>query len=107
MTGVFYDSIMHGKRFLYLLYNITTRTFQTEQRTAHHRQNWQHMFTKQEIKARLQNFSSQDDNDKESAKDCKHNLSPMILKGNHANGIIVNLGNTFTNIHEITNFDYP
>ena len=44
---------------------------------------------------------------KESAKDCKHNLSPMILKGNHANGIIVNLGNTFTNIHEITNFDYP
>ena len=44
---------------------------------------------------------------KESAKDCKHNLSPMILKGNHANGIIVKLGNNFTNIHEITNFDYP
>lgn len=44
---------------------------------------------------------------KEGAKECKHNLSPMILKGNHANGIIVKLGNNFTNIHEITNFDYP
>ena len=64
MTGVFYDSIMHGKRFLYLLYNIATRTFQTEQHMAHHQQNRQHMFTKQEIKARLQNFSSQDDEDK-------------------------------------------
>ena len=64
MTGVFYDSIMHGKRFLHLLYNITTRTFQTEQRTAYHRQNWQNMFTKQENKARLKNFSSKDGKDK-------------------------------------------
>ena len=40
-------------------------------------------------------------------QDCKHNLSPMILKGDHANGIIVKLGNNFTNINEITNFDYP
>ena len=31
----------------------------------------------------------------------------MILKGNHANGIIVKLEKNFTNTREITNFDYP